>query len=159
MDYCTKTPEPDSEHDAHKRSPNYNQLIIIGIIFMFAGLFIVVESNVELKDWLKYHLIYSNYLAWKKNGGVMKDEYYEALTLDKNKDQIIAGLSLSEIRVKFPSMTEGEAYSPDSYKGQYLIGIKRRKPNVKLFWFKKEDGSDWCIEVENGTKTLKLVKG
>ena len=115
--------------------------------------------NIDFRDWVTFHWEYSDYLLWKKNGGAMKDSYYEPLGLDRYRNKIVEGLSYEEIIKKLPFLIDGDTYQQDSYKGSYLRDLKLENPKIKLLWFRKEDGQDWSIEVQEGKNEINLIKG
>lgn len=121
--------------------------------------FVVCRVSDGTRDWVKFHLFYRDYLAWKTRGGSMEARFYEPLMLDCDRDDMVKGLSYDQITRKFPFLTDGDPYPPTSYKGQYLKEARKHSPETRVLWFKPEDGSDYGVYISGSRTEIVLVKG
>ena len=133
-------------------------LLIAVILLMFSVTAISPFVVVEVRNWMKLRE-YPEYVAWKKNGGAFRLAYLEPLGLDGKRDRLVAGLSYEQVNNKFPGLTDGTQYPPNSYKGEYLKHLRDRSPDARLLWLRPEDDFDYCVQIEQGEATLVLVKG
>jgi len=139
-----------------------NNIIIstLGILLIILLLFgVLLYYNIDFRDWVTFNWEYPDYLNWKKIGGKMENTYFEPMGLDRYRDEIVEGLSYEEILKKLPFLTNGDTYPTDSYKGSYLKERRRENQNIRILWFRKIDGFDWCIEIDNDKNEINLIKG
>jgi hypothetical protein len=111
------------------------------------------------KDWIKFRVFYRDYLVWKTQGGPIQAGFYAPLMLDRNRDDMVCGLSYEQILAKFPFLVDGDRYSPISYKGQYLNEARGSSPGARVLWFRQEDEFDWGVYLDGSRTEIVLVKG
>ena len=133
-------------------------LVACAIVFLF-GLCIRILLDNRVRDWIRVNRHYKEYAAWKKQGGPMQADFREPLMLDSNRDSMVRDLSYDQIVEKFPFLVDGDRFSTDSCKGEYLRNFRSRYPEIEVLWFKEEDTFDWCIEVDGDEAWVNLIKG
>ena len=93
-------------------------LIFIFVPVLGFGLFSFIFN-------LRYDLKLSNefpeYVIWKEKGGEYKPEYYHALIMDGDRDKIVQGKTISELKKWFPDMTHSSIYQKGSYRESNVI--------------------------------------
>jgi len=134
-------------------------IISISFVILFVSGFVWLSRDYKARDWIKYNLFYRDYLSWKETGGDFKPEYYVPFKLDRNKDSIVQDLSYDQVCSKMPFLTPGESYPIDSYKGEFLLRIRNEDPTIKILWFNKDDGFDYCVVITKSKNEIWLIKG
>jgi hypothetical protein len=82
---------------------------------------------------------------------------------DTHNSRIVKGLSVDQIRQRFPMLYDADNYARNSYRGEVLEYwrsnfYKGRK--LKMLWFDEQDGSGWVVVVVDGAgQEIKPVKG
>jgi hypothetical protein len=132
------------------------KLLCIATLLLAAAFWI---SNPQMRDWIKFRVYYRDYLTWKREGGPVRPHFYEPLMLDRNRDGMVRNLSPEQAIAKYPFLVDGDEFPADSYKGEYLRAARKENPRIKILWFKKEDGFDLCVEIDDAGAVIRLIKG
>jgi hypothetical protein len=153
--------------------------------FSLVALLIVGPAVYVLRGPIDELRVKASYLLWKVLGvGVYHAEYDGHLGGDSDRDKIVKGLGVDQIRRKFGELTDGDSYrEPNSYRsGELTDGDVYREPDsyrrgalgcrrssyrqhdangeYKLYWLDAPDGFGWAIEVIDGkARRMFLIKG
>lgn len=144
------------------RAPFIRRLRLVAALASFAilaSVCVACLSSYEVRDWVKFRLFYRDYLAWKEQGGLIREGLYEPLKLDRYRDGMVKGLSYDQILSKFPFLVDGDQYPLDSYKGEYLKWLRSENPEAEVLWFSREDGFDYCVRIDDKEVEICLIKG
>ncbi len=105
-----------------------------------------------------------SYLCWIMSNESCSEELLQKFVLrDTHNSRIVKGLSVDQIRQRFPMLYDADNYARNSYRGEVLEYwrsnfYKGRK--LKMLWFDEQDGSGWVVVVVDGAgQEIKPVKG
>lgn len=130
--------------------------IIVSIIILF-------NFRHDIRAWNDYnvYLISKEYFNYKKHGGKYKDEYYSAINMDKYRDELGLGISLSDLILKYPDSRKSSSYKFDSYRGNAAkYYLKSNKDELLYLDNKSKNGNGWAILIRNGVGIeIVLIKG
>jgi hypothetical protein len=140
---------------------NKNAFISIAVTsIIFLSLFIAAVISDDFRLFIKLHTVYSEYNRWKHHGGEYDVAYNEGIMQDRGRDAMVSGLPIKEILSKFPFLTDGSHFDPNSYNGEVLARMNERDKGVTLYWFNADGNGGFAVKVINGIgKSIELYKG
>ncbi|NLF95385.1 MAG: hypothetical protein GX569_01520 [Candidatus Riflebacteria bacterium] len=134
-------------------------LMILLLIMVFIGLYSAARIYFGA---LQLHN--PSYMWWIMTNKACNAEYLHRFVLkDTHNSRLVKGLSVDQIRRRFPMLCDADSYASDSYRGEVLEYwrsnfYKGRK--LKMLWFDEHDGSGWVVVVVDGTGyEIRLMKG
>jgi len=108
------------------------------LLLLFAALAVFIYFG-------SYQLRNPEYLLWVISGKTCTPEIFEKHVLvDVRRNSMISGVAEKDIRIRFPFLTDGAKFPPDSNRGTILAGLRNsdyKGKNVNLLWY-PADG-DW----------------
>lgn len=123
------------------------------------GLLLIVLTNRDLSDWIKWRIFHRDYLHWKANGGQKTPEFIELLMQDRSRDSMILGKTEPEVLAMYPFLVPMSAFGSNTYKRAFLMN-GTYGDGYNVYWFDSKDGADWAVIFREGVGyKLLFVKG
>lgn len=105
-----------------------------------------------------------SYMWWIMTNKACSEEYlHEFVLRDTHNSRIVKGLTVDEIRQRFPMLRDADSYARNSYRGEVLEYWRSnfyKGHKLKMLWFDEQDGSGWAVVLVDGTGyEIRLIKG
>ena len=124
---------------------------LVIVILLGIGLCVAIVFRHDIRVWNDYsvYMISKNYFLYKKNGGKFLNEFNGAINMDKYRDELMLGLTRSEILIKFPDAKSFDQYSPGSYRYNYIKYLNNNVSDIIYLDGKSEYEPGWAIEIDD----------